>query len=153
MACAPSEDPDQPGHPPNLIRVVTIRMKKPRVLSYARRRLWSDWADAQADLSLLWAHSHFVGFVMRRLRSSFLHACVPLTKLRDIWTLILLCWSKRQIFGFVLRDQDLWTEEKEYHFCGKRSLKSKPELRFHANGSDKCVLKHNFKKCVWFLSL
>ena len=28
---------------------------------------WSDWADAQADLSLRWAHSHFVGFVMSRL--------------------------------------------------------------------------------------
>ena len=30
-------------------------------------RLWSDWADARADLTLHWAHSHFVGFVMRRL--------------------------------------------------------------------------------------
>ena len=29
---------------------------------------WSDWADAQADLSLRWAHSHFAGFVMRRLK-------------------------------------------------------------------------------------
>ena len=28
---------------------------------------WSDWADAQADLSLRWGHSHFVGFVMSRL--------------------------------------------------------------------------------------
>ena len=28
---------------------------------------WSDLADAQADLSLHWAHSHFVGFVMRPL--------------------------------------------------------------------------------------
>ena len=28
---------------------------------------WSDWADAQADLSLRWAHNHTVGFVMRRL--------------------------------------------------------------------------------------
>ena len=27
----------------------------------------SDWADAQADLSLRWAHSHIVGFVMRWL--------------------------------------------------------------------------------------
>ena len=27
----------------------------------------SDWADAQADLSLRWAHTHFVGFVMPRL--------------------------------------------------------------------------------------
>ena len=23
---------------------------------------WSDWVDTQADLSLRWAHSHFVGF-------------------------------------------------------------------------------------------
>ena len=28
MACAPSEDSDQPGHPPSLIRVFTVRMKK-----------------------------------------------------------------------------------------------------------------------------
>ena len=27
----------------------------------------SDWADAQAGLSLRWAHTHFVGFVMSRL--------------------------------------------------------------------------------------
>ena len=43
--------------------------KKLWVLSYqlsAQRRFWSDWADAQAELSLLWVHSHFVGFVMRR---------------------------------------------------------------------------------------
>ena len=28
---------------------------------------WSDCANVQADLSLCWAHIHFVGFVMRRL--------------------------------------------------------------------------------------
>ena len=40
-------------------------MKKAWVLSYplsAQQRLWSDWADAQADLSLRLAHSHFVVF-------------------------------------------------------------------------------------------
>ena len=70
MACAPSEDSDQPGHPPSLIRVFTARMKKAWGLIYpsrAQRRLWSDWADAQADLCLCWTHSHFVGFVMRWL--------------------------------------------------------------------------------------
>ena len=38
-------------------------------------RLWSDWADAQADLSLRWAHSHFAGFVMSYivLISAFLY--------------------------------------------------------------------------------
>ena len=46
--CAPSEDSDQPGHPPSLIRVFAVRMKKHWVLSYilsAQRRLWSDWAE------------------------------------------------------------------------------------------------------------
>ena len=46
------------------------------VLSYPlspQRRLWSDWVDAQADLSLCWAHSHFVGFVMRRLKWKLLY--------------------------------------------------------------------------------
>ena len=34
MACAPSEDPDQPGHPPSLIRVFAVCMKKAWVLRY-----------------------------------------------------------------------------------------------------------------------
>ena len=48
MVCAPSEDSDHPGHPPSLIRVFAVRMKKHWVLSYplsAQQRLWSDWAD------------------------------------------------------------------------------------------------------------
>ena len=72
MACAPSENSDQPGHPPSLIRVFGVRMKKAWVLSYslsAQRRIWSDWADAQADLNLHWAHRHFVAFAMRWLTS------------------------------------------------------------------------------------
>ena len=62
---APSEDSDQPKHPPSLIRVFAVRMKKAWVLSYplsAQRRLWSDWADAQADLRLRWAHMPFCWF-------------------------------------------------------------------------------------------
>ena len=35
--------------------------------SCGQRRLWSDWADSQADLSLRWAHNHIVVFVTRRL--------------------------------------------------------------------------------------
>ena len=65
MTCAPSEDSDQPHHPPSLIRVFAVRMKKAWVVSYllsAQRRLWSDWANAQADLSLRWAHRSFCWF-------------------------------------------------------------------------------------------
>ena len=70
--CTPSEDSDQPGHPPSPNRVFAVRMKKAWVLNYplsAQRRLWSDWAD----LSLHCAHSHFVGFVMSRLIWSYNH--------------------------------------------------------------------------------
>ena len=35
MACVPSEDSDHTGHPPSLIRVFTVRMKKDWVLSYS----------------------------------------------------------------------------------------------------------------------
>ena len=72
--CAPSEDSDQPGLPPSLIRVFPVRMKKPWVLSNPlskQQRLWSDWTDAQADLSLRLAHIHFVGFVMSWLTSFY----------------------------------------------------------------------------------
>ena len=43
--------------------VFAVGMKKAWALRYplsTQRRLWSDWADAQADLSLRWAQSHFV---------------------------------------------------------------------------------------------
>ena len=62
---APSEDSDQPGHPPSLIRVFAVCMKKAWVLSYplgAQWRLWSDWTDAQADLCLHLAHKPFCWF-------------------------------------------------------------------------------------------
>ena len=45
-----------------LIRVFAVRMNQHWVLNYllsAQGRLWSDWADAQADLRLRWAHRTF----------------------------------------------------------------------------------------------
>ena len=38
--CAPSEDSDQPGHLPSLIRVFAVCMKKPWVLSYPLSAQW-----------------------------------------------------------------------------------------------------------------
>ena len=86
MTRAPSEDSDQPGHPPSLIRVFSVRMKKAWVLSYpisAQQRLWSDWSSlftqwVAKDPSFVHADSkdsdqtgrtcHFVGFVTRWLK-------------------------------------------------------------------------------------
>ena len=72
--CVPSEDSDQPGHLPSLIDAQADQSslctqwvtKDPRFL-HADSEDWSDWADAQADLSLCWEHTHFVGFVMSQL--------------------------------------------------------------------------------------
>ena len=137
--CAPIEDSDQPGHPPSLIRVFAVRMKKAWVHGYplsAHRRLWSDWADAQADLSLRWAHthlslrwtrthlslrwahSHFVGFVMLRLILWICDGCFVgnMDVLWMTWTVCgymwSICWGWCEVFcGCVvclLDDMDVW---------------------------------------------
>ena len=67
--CAPSEYSDQHGQPPSLIRVFALRLVGswgPELSLCGQRRLWSDWTDAHADLSLRWAHSQFVSFFMSR---------------------------------------------------------------------------------------
>ena len=71
--CAPSEDSDQPGIRSvwsESSRCTQLVAKDPRFLQ-ADSEDWSVWADAQADLSLRWTHSHFVGFVMSRLIFSY----------------------------------------------------------------------------------
>ena len=64
MACAPSEDSDQSGHPASLIRVFAVRMKKAGILSYpwVHKGDSDQMADAQADLSLHWVHRSFCWF-------------------------------------------------------------------------------------------
>ena len=50
MTCAPSEDSDQPGHLPCLIRVLAVRSMGswgPKLSSCGWQRFWSDWADAR----------------------------------------------------------------------------------------------------------
>ena len=45
--------------------VFTVRLMGsygPKLSSCRQRRLWSDWAEAQADLSLRWAHMPFCWF-------------------------------------------------------------------------------------------
>ena len=74
MACAPSEYSDQPGHPPSLIRVFAVRMKKHWALNY----LWAHSEDSDKTgrmPRLIWVLDgrtcQFVGFVMRRLVSRY----------------------------------------------------------------------------------
>ena len=63
---APSKDSDQPGHPPSLIIVFTVRLRKNWVLSWplsAQQRLigllgWRGWSKSSLSTR------HFVGFVV-----------------------------------------------------------------------------------------
>ena len=73
--CAPSEDSDQAGHPPSLIRVFAVLMSNHWALNYLLRaqwRLWSDWAEVQSDLSLRWAHMSFCWFCRAAAQIPFL---------------------------------------------------------------------------------
>ena len=62
MTDAPSEDSDQLWHPPSLISVFAVRMKKHWALNYLLSAQCQDWADAQPDVSLRWAHMSFCWF-------------------------------------------------------------------------------------------
>ena len=108
--CAPSKDSDQPGHLPSLIRVFAVRMKKAWALSYplsAQRRLWSDLADAQADLSLPRVHRSFC---------LFCHEVAQMTIMISAFILLsiikshLLAISRRNWFCWKIRSMSLWAE-------------------------------------------
>ena len=61
--CAPSEDSDQPRHPPSLIRVFAVCSMGswgPKLSSCGQPRLW----DAQAAPSLRWTHMPFCWFCL-----------------------------------------------------------------------------------------
>ena len=70
-------------HLPSLIRVFTVRIignyKDPMFL-HADSEDWSDWADAQADLSLCWAHRSFCCFC-----HAVAHLCFSDTDKVGIW--------------------------------------------------------------------
>ena len=62
MACVPSKDSDQPGHPPSQ----SLRCLHEESLGAELPIEGTAKTLAQSDLSLRWAHSHFVGFVVTR---------------------------------------------------------------------------------------
>ena len=65
--------------------VFAVRSMGHKVSSCRQQRLWSDWADAQADPSLRWAHSHIVGFVMSRLIYIYIFTVLHIILLVKSW--------------------------------------------------------------------
>ena len=122
-----SEDSDQPGHPPSLIRVFAVHLKKAWVLSYplsAQRRLWSDWADAQADLSLRWAHMSFCWFC-HEAAQFFLVAFLVSTEGCYLWLWHFMEWGSfhclLSYYAIFVRNKHLYQDNS--HCCLSRVLK------------------------------
>ena len=99
-------------------------MKKAWVLSNqlsAQQRLWSDWADAQADLSLRWAHMPFCWFCHEVVQ---IYTCVlntghkfktqfPKVK-TDSSKLTVMC-SSYDLFPCQFHRKDVCTTPHTYH--------------------------------------
>ena len=71
MACAPSEDSDQYGYPPSMIRVFAVAWRN--LGSFATHKAHSEDSYQTGRMPrLIWVFGgrtcHFVGFDMRRLR-------------------------------------------------------------------------------------
>ena len=64
---------------------------------WAHSEDWSVWAVAQADLSVCWVHSHFVSFVMRRLKLYFLNTCVVINSQTEVN----IDWSNSKLWRFM----------------------------------------------------
>ena len=92
MACAPSEESDQLGHLPSLIRVFAVRSMGswPSVSSYGQQRLWSDWVDAQADPSFCWAQRSFCWFCHEAAQLSRKNV---FSKSSLIWVCTICIWA------------------------------------------------------------
>ena len=97
--CAPSENSDQPGHLPSLIRVFAVHMKKAWVPSYplsAKRRLWSGWSETS-----LGAHS-FCWFCCVVAQIIYIEACDMHSK-ENNQTLIRLLLTQLYTLAFAIR--------------------------------------------------
>ena len=111
----------------SLIRVFAVRLMGswgPKLSSCGQRRLWSDWADAQADLSLRWAHTHFVGFVMRWL----IYTCMTILSYRTHQVLAAGQWTNLEPSNFSIRKKwmtwtpIIWQTVIETILCAKQNL-------------------------------
>ena len=141
MIYAPSEDSDQPGHPPSLIRVFAVRSMgsyEPKLFLWGQRRRWSDWANA----GRIW-HFVFSCASSYALKTQLSHPMTKPTK----WHLRL---TKTQI---ILDIHPIWSESSlpawlklgpYYPFSAHQRLLSDrahmPFLLTWAEGSDWAVM-------------
>ena len=109
MTCAPIEDSDQPGHPPSLIRVFAVRMKKPWSLS--THWAHSENSDQTRRMSrLIWVFAgrtgHCVGFVVWWLKYG--EGCDETMRMRRLaWAFVFRLCDKCSFYVYWLRSSYL----------------------------------------------
>ena len=126
------------------IRVFAVRSMGslvPKVSSCGQRRLWSDWADAQADLSLRWAHSHFVRFVMRRLILQFCTISYILAS---------VSWPCCIIFYVVVSSNYSW---KDGSFRGNYVQYKHKKLMHRRDSNCTCICQSLLTKLNWWRNI
>ena len=107
---APSEDSDQPGHPPVLIRVFAVRMKKPWVLSYPlspqlrliRLGACPGWSESSLGTQSFCWFCHEVAHLLFKLN----------------WKL----HYYRSMFGFMRFASYLWDRIFNWHFTAFQDM-------------------------------
>ena len=109
---ATSKYSDQPAHSRSLLRILawhSVDSEESKVSSCGQRRLWSDCADAQSDLSLRWVQ-------MSEQCGSNLHI-FTLSDLRPATTQLELCIHTVRV-GSML---STWSREHVLEICRTRS--------------------------------
>ena len=104
MTCAPSEDSDQPGHPPSLSRVFDVCSMGsygPKVSSCGHSK---DSDQTGRMPRMIWDFAgptdHFVGFVVRRLiyYRNITLSLLYLSTILNLWMVI--CWTQKETQHF-----------------------------------------------------
>ena len=100
-------------------------------------RLWSDWADTRADLSLRWAHTHFVGFVCH---GSFVF-CSGLVQPRD--------WKGSPYYLMYMQQTQCQTLRKLYRISSQHSNVTSCYIH-HKNCKEVSIFCCNYSK-IWIM--
>ena len=118
VVCAPSEDSDQPGRPPGLIRVFDVSTKKAWFLSHtlsAQQRLWSDWADAQGRLIRVFAGRTVIFLILSWGGSFFLQILTIREVLCSSFKLLSSCsFTSDEVTLCISASAKRWAEQNNH---------------------------------------
>ena len=122
--CAPSEDSDQPGHPPSLIRVFAVRMKKTWVLSYPLSGC-PGWSESSLGAhSLSW----FCHAVAQKILHKVFRYC------RIFGSALEECFLCLYIFSVAWQSRRRNTDETDHVLVWERCQKTGSTYRLPAAG-------------------